>query len=198
MTYHLELIIPELILFGWAILVLCADLFFIKKNKASILYLTQAGFIVSAAAVIFTPLGGTFGWMFLNDGFAVFFKIVILLAGFMAASSSYEAVQKTIENPGEFFGLMLLSAVGMLFLVSSTELGSFYVALELATIPLFVLAAFQKRYLKSSEAGLKYLILGAFSSALLLYGLSFLYGLTGTTSMMAESISLLLTENQVH
>ncbi len=191
MNFRLDIMLPELILFGWGILILTADLFFVKKDKTILLYLAQFGFLATAAIVIFTPMGGSFNMMYLNDHFAVFFKIVILLAGFMAVSSSMEAIKKSIQYPGEFFGLMIMATVGMMYLVSATEIITLYVALELATIPLFVLTSFRKRYLKSSEAGLKYLILGALSSAILLYGLSFMYGMTGTTNMLAQSINML-------
>jgi len=201
MSLRVELLIPEIFLFCWAIMIITADLFLIKKNKSLFLYLSQFGFLGAAALVIITPSGPnevTFNFMFQNDGFATFFKMIILLAGFMAVSSSFETVKNGVEHPGEFFGLVLMSAVGMMFLVSSCELVSFYVALELATIPLFILASFQKRYLKSSEAGLKYLILGALSSALLLYGISFLYGMTGTTVMITQSITLLMNAGKIH
>jgi len=198
MNINLSLMIPEIALFVWAIIILTLDLFFIKKNKTVLLYLAQFGFLGAAALVIFTPMGETCSFMFLNDGFAVFFKMVILLAAFMATSSSFEGIKKSIDYPGEFFALIIFSTVGMMFLTSAAELVSMYVALELSTIPLFVLTALNKRYLKSSEAGLKYLILGALSSALLLYGLSFLYGMTGSTVMIAQSITLLLNSGGVH
>jgi NADH-quinone oxidoreductase subunit N len=89
-------------------------------------------------------------------------------------------------------GLILLSMVGMMFLACAGELLTLYVSLELATIPLFVLAAFRKDELKSSEAGLKYLILGAVSSALLLYGISLIYGLTGTTHLSEVKSALIV------
>lgn len=200
MSFRVELLIPEIFLFFWAILIFTSDLFFFKRNKGVLLIMSQFGFLATAALVLITPSGPneiSFNFMFSNDSFAVFFKMIILLAGFMAASSSFEAIKKSIEHVGEFFGLMILSCVGMMFLVSSTELVSFYVALELATIPLFVLASFQKRFLKSTEAGLKYLILGALSSALLLYGMSFLYGMTGSTVMITESITLLMNTAKI-
>jgi len=198
MSFRLDIMLPELILFGWGILILTADLFFVKKNKSILLYMAQFGFLAAAAAVVFAPMGQSFNMMFSNDHFAVFFKIVILLAGFLAVSSSAEAMKKSIQYPGEFFGLMIMATVGMMYLVSSTELITMYVALELSTIPLFILTSFRKRYLKSSEAGLKYLILGALSSAILLYGLSFLYGMTGSTVMIAQSITMLLAGGHTH
>lgn len=201
MNIRFDIMIPEIFLFCWAIVVFTTDLFFVKKNKTALLYMSQFGFLAAAALVVITPAGideVAFSYMFYNDTFASFFKIVILLAGFMAVSSSFETIKKSIEHVGEFFGLVILSAVGMMYLVSSTELVSFYVALELSTIPLFILTAFKKRYLKSSEAALKYLILGALSSALLLYGLSFLYGITGNTIMGFSSIALNMNLGTIH
>ena len=95
---------------------------------------------------------------------------------------------------GEFFGLLLFSTTGMMFLASANELLSLYVGLELTTIPLFVCAAFFKDSKLSVESGIKYLIIGAFSSAMLLYGLSFLYGLSGTTSLLQMRITLASTQ----
>ena len=198
--YRLDLMVPELFLFCWAILIFTVDLFILKKNKTPLLYLTQFGFLAAMALVVITPSGPeqvSFGFMFYNDNFASFFKIVLLLAGFMVVSSSHETVKKYITNPGEYFGLLAISTVGMMYLVSATELVSLYVALELSTIPLFVLAAIQKKQMKSSEAGLKYLILGALSSAFLLYGISFIYGMTGSTVLVEESIAMLLNSGKI-
>jgi NADH-quinone oxidoreductase subunit N len=88
------------------------------------------------------------------------------------------------SHRGEFYALLLLSTVGMMFLVAAHELVTFYVALELVTIPLFVLVAYAKRDRRSIEAGLKYLVIGAFSSGLLLFGFALLYGLSGSTDFV--------------
>ncbi|HEX7401139.1 MAG TPA: NADH-quinone oxidoreductase subunit N, partial [candidate division Zixibacteria bacterium] len=93
---------------------------------------------------------------------------------------------------GDYFGLILFSMVGMMFLASAGELLTLYVSLELTTIPLFVLAAYRKDEQKSSEAGLKYLILGGMSSALLLFGISLLFGLTGTTFLKELKTALIV------
>ena len=98
MSLRVELMIPEIFLFCWAILIFTSDLFFIKKNKSALLYLSQFGFLATAALVIITPAGPnevSFNFMFYNDNFAVFFKMIILLAGFMAVSSSFEAIKKS-------------------------------------------------------------------------------------------------------
>jgi len=101
---------------------------------------------------------------------------------------------KHMKHTGEFYSLIMLCTTGMMFLASAGELISLYVALELSTISLYILAAFLKKDLKSTEAGLKYLILGAASSGILLYGLSLLYGLTGSTVLDEIGYRLFLNE----
>jgi NADH-quinone oxidoreductase subunit N len=113
-------------------------------------------------------------------------------SAFLAISVSVDFARERIKYQGEYYALILLSTVGMMFLAASRELLSMYVSLELTTISLFVLSAYLKTELKSSEAGLKYMILGAASSAILLYGISLLYGITGTTvlrGIQAELVS---------
>ena len=109
----------------------------------------------------------------------------------MAIGSSFGiTTQKIVNHRGEFYGLILLSTVGMMFLASSRELLSLYIGLELTTIPLFVCAAFYKDNRLSVESGIKYLIIGALSSAMLLYGISFLYGMAGTTDLLQLRLNL--------
>ena len=151
--------------------------------------------MVTGIILAFTDYGSGFGNMFYNDPMALFFKVIFLGAAFMAIGSSFGITQKKIINHrGEFFGLILFSTVGMMFLSSSQELLSLYIGLELTTIPLFVLAAFFKDDRKSVEAGIKFLIIGATSSALLLYGISFLYGLSGTTEIVQMKINIAVTQ----
>lgn len=102
-------------------------------------------------------------------------------------------IKKLSSHQGEYFALLLLSMVGMMFLASAGELITLYVALELTTISLYVLAAYLKNESRSSEAGLKYLILGGISSALLLYGISLIFGLTGTTFLKDIKMTLITT-----
>jgi NADH-quinone oxidoreductase subunit N len=129
--------------------------------------------------------------MFTSDGLALFFKIIFLGAAFMAIGSSFGLASQKIKNHrGEYYGLILISTVGTMFLASANELISLYIGLELVTIPLFVLAAYYKDDKTSVESGLKYMIVGAFSSAILLYGLSILYGLTGTTDIILMKLNL--------
>jgi NADH-quinone oxidoreductase subunit N len=199
---NLWLMLPEIFLFLWALVVFTFDVVTKRKGEAAVGYIALAGLLITGLilGLVWTGVlvpgkangyGSGFGKMFFNDSLALFFKIIFLGAAFMAIGSSFGITrQKIVNHRGEFYGLILLSTVGMMFLSSSNELLSLYIGLELTTIPLFVLAAFFKDNKLSVEAGMKYFVIGAFSSALLLYGLSFLYGLTGTTEIVPIKTTL--------
>jgi len=194
--------LPELFLFAWALFVIVFDLSTKRRSAKAVGYLSMLGVLVSGlimAALVFVSennpsvryFGYGFGPMFINDWGSVFFKMIFLGAAFMAIGSSFGVIANRIKNHrGEFFGLILFSTVGMMFLSSSNELLSLYICLELTTIPLFVLAAFYKDNKLSVESGIKYFVIGAFASGLLLYGMSFLYGLSGTTELNQMKINL--------
>jgi NADH-quinone oxidoreductase subunit N len=117
------------------------------------------------------------------DGFSVFVRTVVLVATLLAVflSAGYLARER-LEGP-EYLALLLLSATGMMIMASANDLVVVFLALEILSIALYVLAAFDRRRLESQEAGLKYFVLGAFSSAIFLYGIALTYGATGTTSL---------------
>ena len=187
----LKMMLPEIFLFVWALVVFSVDLVGQRKNETLPGYLAMFGLLVTGVILSFTGYGIGFGMMFVNDPMSLFFKIIFLSAAFMAVGSSFGIIkQKIVNHRGEFYGLILLSTIGMMFLSSSKELLSLYIGLELTTIPLFVLAAFYKDDKLSVESGIKYFVIGAFSSALLLYGISFLYGLSGTTELSEMSIRI--------
>jgi len=192
--YNLRMMLPEIFLFLWALVVMTFDLFTRRKTGSAVGYLSLLGLLITGFILSTTGYGRGFTTMFFNDPLSLFFKIIFLGAAFMAIASSFGITrQKIVNHRGEYFGLILLSTVGMMFLASSNELLSLYIGLELTTIPLYVLAAFFKDDKLSVEAGIKYFIVGAFSSALLLYGLSFLYGLSGTTDLVQMKINLAIT-----
>ena len=190
---NLRILIPEIFLFLWALFIIAYDLGTKRKNPGQIGYLTLFGIAVTGVLLALFHGGNSFKAMFLSDELALFFKIIFLGSAFMAVGSSFEiASDKIRHHRGEYYGLIMLSTVGMMFLSSAGELLTLYVGLELTTIPLYVLVAYFKDDRLSVEAGLKYFIVGAFSSAILLYGLSLLYGLTGTTDIVLMKINLSL------
>lgn len=194
--------LPELFLFAWALFIIVFDLSTKRRSAKAVGYLSMLGVLLSGLIMMALVFGSKtnpsmqyfgygFGPMFSNDWGSVFFKMIFLGAAFMAIGSSFGVITTRIKNHrGEFFGLMLASTVGMMFLASSNEMLMLYIGLELTTIPLFILAAFYKDNKLSVESGIKYFVIGAFASGLLLYGMSFLYGLSGTTELNQMKINL--------
>jgi NADH-quinone oxidoreductase subunit N len=187
-----QLLLPEIFLFLWAILIFVLD-FFWKGEKQNLGYVALIGVAIAMFLSLTSQKGELFGGMFLADSFSSFFNFIFLLCGFLTIASSMDFIKKLSSHQGEYFALLLLSMVGMMFLASAGELITLYVALELTTISLYVLAAYLKNESKSSEAGLKYLILGGVSSGLLLYGISLIFGLTGTTFLKDIKMTLITT-----
>lgn len=126
------------------------------------------------------------------DRFALFFNFLILAASGLVILASTDYVRKMERFQGEYYGLILFSATGMMLLAAATELITIYISLELATLPLAALTAFLMTS-KSSEAGIKFLIVGAISSAIMLYGMALIFGFTGTTQLSEISASVAAT-----
>jgi len=179
----LKMIGPEAFLFAWSLFILFLDLNNKNKQSSLIGLLVLVGLMVTFFFTMISPSGSIFNSTFIMDSYARAFKYIFLMSAIMTVMGSIDFVNKHLEHRGEFYALLLMCTTGMMFLASAGELISMYVALELSTIALYILASYMKRNLKSTEAGLKYLILGAASSAILLFGLSMIYGLTGTTVM---------------
>ena len=187
---NLELFAPELSLVVTAILVILLDLFIERKGLLTIISI--AGLVVSAGFTI-AMWGGSpqtiFNNMLAVDNFALFFKLLFLGIATFVILASVDYVPKFARFRSEYHALVLLSALGMMLMAATMELISIYIALELASISLYVLAGFLKDP-KSTEASLKYLLLGAISSAVLLYGMALVFGSTGTTQLgeIAEAV----------
>ncbi len=154
-----------------------------KDQRQGIGYLATFGLIiVFALTLLYTNVQETvFNGMYIIDPYSTFFKQLFLAAAILVSVSSFDYVKRLGYNQGEFYSLMVFATLGMMMLASAGDLISLYLGLELMTITFFVLTAYRKNDFKSSEAGIKYVILGAMSSAILLYGLSLIYGVSGTT-----------------
>ncbi len=139
---------------------------------------------VVGVVVLVLPAGKlvTFGGSFVVDDFARFLKILALIASAAAIFMSIDYVQRERQQRFEYSVLILLSTLGMLILISAADLIALYLGLELMSLPLYVVAASHRDRLRSTEAGLKYFVLGALSSGMLLYGASLIYGFTGTVT----------------
>ena len=185
------LMLPELIVIATAFAVLLVDLLLTERQRIVLAPLALLGLGAAAVAtVVLMPQTGTlFGGRFGVDAVAWWFKLVFILSALITVALSLDTLDGRGAVPvpglgsrGEFYTVLLFTVSGALFLISARDIITLYVSLELATIPLFVLAAWRRDAL-SGEAGLKYVVVGALASAFLLYGLSILYGLTGTTDM---------------
>jgi NADH-quinone oxidoreductase subunit N len=128
------------------------------------------------------PLDGFYGMVHI-DGFALIFRALFLLAAALAIAISIRYLDIEREQHGEYYALVLFATVGMMFLASGYDLISLYIGLELMALTFYVLVAFTKRQKRSNEAGMKYFLLGAFSSGILLYGMSLFYGVAGSTNL---------------
>ncbi len=194
MTQSLFLTLPELILSAAALILLMVVAYGGGDRTArlvtwlSIASLAGAGFAIPGIA---DAGGSAFGGLFAGDSFSAFAKVVI----YGAAAASLIAASGWFSRDGDYRAeypvLILLSAVGMGMMASATDLLTLYVGLELQSLAAYVLAAFQRRDNRSAEAGLKYFVLGALASGILLYGISLLYGFTGSTQFgdIAQAIA---------
>lgn len=195
----LQLIAPELILTVVACVALVMEVILPYKLSKWTAYfaLTGIGLALISLGAQFVDMGGTFNLQALQslsaidgfygmiriDGFSLVFKAIFLIAAALAIAIAMRFLDIEREQHGEYYALVLFATVGMMFLGSGYDLISLYIALELMAVTFYVLVAFTKRQKRSNEAGMKYFLLGAFSSGILLYGMSLLYGVTGSTNL---------------
>ncbi len=180
---EVRFLIPEIALLVGALVIVLLDLF-VRQKKV----LVGVNLFVLIAAVGFSVLlwgkrpVSVFYDVLWVDQFAIFFKFLFLAAAGLVVLCSQDYVDKFERFQGEYYALVLLATVGMMLLAATADLIAIYIALELSSISLYVLATFLKDE-KSTEAGLKYLLVGAVASAMLLYGMAITFGLTGTTRL---------------
>jgi NADH-quinone oxidoreductase subunit N len=179
---NFNLLAPELTLAATAVVVILLD--FVVKSKWWLAAVSILGLVVSAGFTI-SMWGGSaalFNSMLAVDNFALFFKLLFLVIAALVILASADYVSKFSRFQGEYYALVLLSALGMMLMAATTELISIYLALELTSISLYILVGFLKDP-KSTEASLKYLLLGAVASAVLLFGMALIFGFTGQTQL---------------
>ncbi len=181
----LYVVLPELILALGAIALLMIGVFTSNAEAAgrTVSWLAIAVLVAAGVAVFYGRGTSTvFGGAFVSDGFTRFLKIVILVGAALTLLMTFDNFGRAKLLLFEYPVLVLLATLGMLMMVSANDLIALYLGLELQSLALYVIAAFNRDDVKSSEAGLKYFVLGALSSGMLLYGASMLYGVTGSTS----------------
>jgi NADH-quinone oxidoreductase subunit N len=176
--------LPEIVLAAGAMLLLLAGVFRGGRAMNAIDGSAILLLIATAATLVWLPAGKlvTFGGSFVVDDFARFLKLLALTGSAAAILMSFDYLARERQRRFEYSILILLSTTGMLMLISAADLIALYLGLELMSLALYVVAAIDRGSVTSTEAGLKYFVLGALSSGMLLYGASLIYGFTGTVS----------------
>jgi NADH-quinone oxidoreductase subunit N len=181
---NIDRFMPELLLLAFAGLVLVVDL--LPINKRVLPWLTLLGLALSVGYTVSLVArgrqGGAFSDTLLVDNYAIFFLFLFPAVAATIVLASMDHVRQMPDRQGEFYALVLVIAVGAMLLGQANDLITIFIAFELTSIPQYILAGFM-RDSRSSEAGLKYLLLGGISTATLLYGMALLFGLTGTTAL---------------
>lgn len=174
-------ILPVMIVAGWALLLLVVDLWIPKGRKGITALLAVVGMAIALGFVLASS-GSTilgFNQMVVLDGFASFMQVLFLVSGMAAVALAYDYVQRMNINHGEFYVLMMFSIAGMMLMSQAYNLLMVFLALELLSIPLYVLTGFARTRTESEEAALKYFLLGAFASGFILYGTALVFSATG-------------------
>lgn len=180
-------LLPEMIVVAFACLVLLFDLLLPKGRKEPLAWFSLAGVVLAGWATI-NLQGRTllvFADTFVVDPYSNFFKLLFYAIVVLTILISRAYLQQDRIHLGEYYHFILLVLAGMMFMVSGTDLIVIYMGLELVSVTLYIMAAMKRYESRSTEAGLKYFILGSFSSAVLLYGMSLIYGVTGSTNLAA-------------
>jgi NADH-quinone oxidoreductase subunit N len=184
---NLFAIMPEISMTVLVCLVILVDLFVPQRRKALLGLLTLFGVIVTGLLTL--PLIGMeaslFSDMYRVDSFAIFFKFIFLAITALTVLISLRYLSIEEIHLGEYYALVLFSVIGMMVMAGGSDLLTIYIGLELLSIPIYILVGFMKRDLLSQEGGVKYFLLGAFSSGIILYGIALAYGITGTTNLAA-------------
>jgi NADH-quinone oxidoreductase subunit N len=180
-------ILPYTILTAWACVLLLIDLFIPKDRKGITAVLAALGLAITLGFTL-AQIGSEqtgFKGMVMLDGFSIFINAILLVSGLLGVALAYGYVKRMGIERGEYYTLLLFSVTGMMLMAQASDLIIVFLALELLSIPLYVLAAFARPKVESEEAGMKYFLLGAFSTGFVVYGIALIFGATGSTSLAA-------------
>jgi NADH-quinone oxidoreductase subunit N len=186
----LNTLLPLIFLTVWASVLLLVDLFIPKGRKGWTAFLAAVG-LAGAMGLTLAHAGQerfAFSGMVVLDGFSSFLSVLFLATGLLGIALAYGYLKRMGIERGEFYALLLFSVTGMMLMAQAADLIVIFLALELLSIPLYVLSAFARPRLDSEEAGLKYFLLGAFSTGFVVYGIALVFGATGATQL-AEIVS---------
>jgi NADH-quinone oxidoreductase subunit N len=187
-SYSLDtlfVIVPETVVLVIGMAVLIAAVLLPRDRRHFLAYFSIAGLAIAAIQTL--RLRGldiqAFSGMFVLDDYAIFFKMIFFIAAALAIMISSKYLKMEGVEYGEYYSLILFAVCGMMIMASGADLISIYLGLELMALSVYILAGFMRDVMRSNEAALKYFLLGAFSSGILLYGIATMYGVTGTTNL---------------
>ncbi|HSH54552.1 MAG TPA: NADH-quinone oxidoreductase subunit NuoN [Methylotenera sp.] len=198
--YDLITALPEIVILTMAMVILLADLFLKKENRIAIYGLAQFTLLVAAYLTVSThtpSVSYAFTDMFVDDAMADVLKLMIYLGTSLIFIYSRQYIQLRDMFRGEFYALVLFSVVGMMIMVSGQNMLTLYVGLELLSLSLYALVALDRDNARATEAAMKYFVLGALASGMLLYGMSMIYGMTGSLNI-AEIHTALMSGPNMH
>ena len=182
---NFSLILPLLTLTIWACVLLLVDLFVKRKEITALL--AALGLAISLGMTIsqIGSSGSGFNNMVVLDGFSTFVDALLLVTGLFSVALAHGYIKRMGIERGEYYTLLLFSIAGMMLMAQAADLIIVFLALEMLSIPLYVLSAFARPNTDSEEAGMKYFLLGAFSTGFVVYGIALVFGATGSTSLSA-------------
>ncbi len=181
----IQSVLPVAFLLVWSVALLVVDLFIAHEKKGWTALLAVLGLAITLGINLGQAGASASGFngMVMLDGYAVFLNVIYLASGLVAIALAYDYLKRMNLARGEFYTLMLLSICGMMLLTQATNLIMVFLSIEFLSIPLYVLAGLARPRLDSEESAFKYLMLGTFSSAFLLYGVALIFGATATTAL---------------
>jgi NADH-quinone oxidoreductase subunit N len=178
-----SLLVPEYLLGGLAVLILAVDMFMPNVRKGMLPVIAAVGLVITfVISLLYVDTEDNFAGLIAIDDYTTFFRCFFIAVTLATVIASAQFVQERLRNPGEYYALLVVSTAGAIFMASARELLTAYIGLELLSFSLYVLVSYAKSDSRSNEAGMKYVLLGAFASAMLLYGISFIYGASGSTT----------------
>src|SRR3990172_147522 len=192
LNFEWGLLAPEYILVAWAGVIILIDLFSNRVNKEALGYFAALGPLAAGLlSLLWIDDHKDFARLIDVDNYTTFFRVFFAGVGVFACIASARYVKDRLLHAGEYYAFILLAIIGANGMAAARELLTAYISLELLSFSLYVLVSYAKYDLRSNEGGLKYMLLGAFSSAIFLYGIGLVYGATGTTDFAAigEAVS---------
>jgi NADH-quinone oxidoreductase subunit N len=182
LNFDYTLFIPEFLLTGLVVVVVALDLFVPQVRKLWLSYVAAAGLAaVAGISIAWVDKQSDFARIVAVDNYTTYFRVFFMGTAAVVCLASGKLVEDRLRHPGEYYGLIILSTIGAIGMAAARELMTAYLSLELLSFSLYVLVSYAKFDKRSNEAGLKYMLLGAFASAMFLYGMSLIYGVSGST-----------------